>query len=133
MSDTWRTVWRGIAPLLSTAGLEALAQALADDDPRLIQGWTVDPGFAPTSQPVTRACPVGYCGWQGEGLTTVVEVLDYFQEKCEQAAARLNEPAVMRWFASGWWDYHDRGYVFRELLPEVTRELTLRACEQRTS
>ncbi len=41
MPERWQEVWhRGIAPQLSDAGLEALAVALRDDDPRLQQGAT---------------------------------------------------------------------------------------------
>ena len=35
--EAWRKVWReGLAPLLPTAGLEALAIALAADDPAVL-------------------------------------------------------------------------------------------------
>ena len=42
--DSWRKVWRdGLAPLISTEGLEALRTALCDDDARLLQGATTTP------------------------------------------------------------------------------------------
>jgi hypothetical protein len=140
--ETWRTVWRAVAPLLPTAGLEALAQALADDDSRLVQGRTVV-GRSPLmtaadfahrrDTPIHGACPVGYCGWQADLLMSVGEVADYFQRVSEAADKALAEPGVLCHFTARWWDCHDRGHVFRELLPEVQRELTLRQCEQRTS
>ena len=42
--ESWRKVWReGFAPVLSTAGLQALRKALTADDTRLIQGSTSSP------------------------------------------------------------------------------------------
>src|SRR5712692_10367123 len=42
--ESWRKVWReGLAPLLSTNGLEALRQALVTDDAQLLQGATTTP------------------------------------------------------------------------------------------
>ena len=39
--ESWRMVWReGFAPVLSTAGLLALREALLSDDARLSQGST---------------------------------------------------------------------------------------------
>ena len=38
-SDAWRRAWRvGIAPQISSSGLNVLARALEKDDPRLLQG-----------------------------------------------------------------------------------------------
>jgi hypothetical protein len=137
VSEPWRTVWRGVAPLLPTAGLEALREALADDDPRLIQGGISAPfTFCEQSRaasPVEAACPVGYCGWHGEPLGTVGEVLSYFDRISEQADKLLHETDVLRWFTFRFWDHYSRGHVFRELLPEVERELVLRQCEQATT
>ena len=42
--ELWQIVWRkGVAPQLSVKGLQALAKALANDDPRLITGGTTQP------------------------------------------------------------------------------------------
>jgi hypothetical protein len=79
--QTWQKVWReGIAPSLSTAALVALERALVRDDPRLIQGETCTPPpvQAVRDWPVEGACLVGYCGWQGDGLSTAAEVEEYF-------------------------------------------------------
>ncbi len=75
--ESWRKVWRtAIGPYLSTAGLEALRQALVTDDPRLIQHHTCEPVGLMCLQdfPVEKACALGYAAWQGDGLETVGEV-----------------------------------------------------------
>jgi hypothetical protein len=57
--EYWRQVWRkGVAPLMPTKGLEALAIALENDDPRLIQGHTTSPPPLQSVQgwPVEAAC-----------------------------------------------------------------------------
>lgn len=72
--ESWRSVWRfGFAPILSTAGLTALAAALEADDWRLTQGSTTTPPPLMCVQdwPVEAACALGYCGWMGDGLDTV--------------------------------------------------------------
>src|SRR6266511_3011955 len=64
--ESWRKVWRdGLAPLLSTEGLEALRRALESDDARLLQGATTTPPPLQCVQdwPVEAACGVGFCGW----------------------------------------------------------------------
>jgi hypothetical protein len=123
--ESWRTVWReGFAPSLSTAGLEALRNALAADDPRLTQGSTTTPPPLMCVQdwPVEAACALGYCGWQGEGLRTVGEVEEYFAKCCFEADQRLGEPAACRWFLN-WYDDCPRDEMRRELLAEVERSL----------
>ena len=72
--ESWRKVWReGLAPQISTAGLEALRSGLLTDDARLLQSVTTSP--PPLScvrdWPVDGACGLGWCGWQGDGLETV--------------------------------------------------------------
>ena len=72
--ESWRKVWRdGLAPLISTEGLEALRTALCNDDARLLQGATTTPPPLQCVQdwPVEAACVLGFCGWQGDGLETV--------------------------------------------------------------
>jgi hypothetical protein len=124
----WRKVWRdGFAGGISTPGLESLRRALASDDGRLTQGSTTSP---PPMQcvlewPAEGACAVGYCGWQGDGLSTVGEVEEYFARACYEADCRLGEPAACRWFLN-WYDDTPRDLMRRLLLAEVTRELALR-------
>ena len=123
--DSWRKVWRdGLAPLISTEGLEALRTALASDDARLLQGATTTP---PPLQcvldwPVEGACALGYCGWQGDGLESVGEVEEFFARACFEADQRLGEPAACRWFLN-WFDDTPRGELKRHLLPEIERSL----------
>ena len=104
--ESWRTVWRdGLAPLISTAGLEALRTALSNDDARLLQGATTTPTPLQCVQdwPVEAACALGYCGWQGEGLESVAEVEEYFARVCFEVDQALGEPAACRWFLN-WFD-----------------------------
>jgi hypothetical protein len=126
-----------MAPLLSTSGLEALAQALTNDDARLLQGATTSPPPLQCVQdwPVEAACSVGFCGWQGDGLETVAEVEEYFASVCFEVDQRLGEPASCRWFLN-WFDETPREEMRRELLAEVKRVLAERhttAPEQKTT
>ena len=126
--ETWRQVWReGVAPQLSTAGLEALQKALQADDERLLQGATTSP---PPLQcvrdwAVEGACVIGYCGWQGDGLETVAEVEEFFARMCFEIDQQLGEPAACRWFLN-WFDDTPRDEMRRELLIEVQRALAQR-------
>src|SRR5438105_3101970 len=84
--EPWRRVWRdGLAPQLSIRALQALRDALAEDDPCLIQGGTTTPPplLSVADWPVEEACLIAYCGWRGEGLKTVAEVEEYFADKCQ--------------------------------------------------
>src|SRR5436189_1332669 len=126
--DSWQIVWReGLAPLLSTAGLEALRQALVADDVRLLQGATTTPPPLQCVQdwPVEAACVLGYCGWQGDSLETVAEVEEFFARACFEADQRLGEPAACRWFLN-WFDDTAREEVRQLLLAEVNHALAER-------
>ena len=126
--ESWRKVWReGLAPQLSSPGLEALRRALLTDDARLLQGATTTPPPLQCVQdwPVEAACVLGYCGWQGDGLETVAEVEEYFARACFEADQRLGEPAACRWFLN-WYDDTSREEVRRELLAEVNEVLAQR-------
>lgn len=140
--DLWRRVaWReGFAPLLSTPGLKALRQALTSDDARLLQGATTAPPRPPGRQdcPAKAACAVGYCGWLGDGLTTVAEVEKYFARMCLEVDQRLGievdqrpgKEAGCQWFLN-WYDETPRGEMRRLLLAEVNRALAQRRSEER--
>jgi len=126
--ESWRKVWRdGFAPILPTAGLEALREALATDDPRLAQGSTTTPPplLCVQDWPVEAACALGFCGWQGEGLVSVGEVDEFFARACFEADQRLGEPAACRWFLN-WFDDTPRDRMRCELLAEVEWALTSR-------
>jgi hypothetical protein len=126
--ESWRKVWReGLAPQLSTEGLDALAAALANDDPRLLQGATTTPPPLQCVQdwPVEAACALSYCGWQGDHLESVAEVEGFFAELCFEADQRLGEPAACRWFLN-WYDETPRQQMCRLLLEEVRLALAWR-------
>ena len=126
--ESWRKVWReGFAPMLSTAGLQALRKALATDDGRLLQGATTSPPPMMCVQdwPVEATCAVGFCAWQGEGLTTVGEVEEYFARACFEADQRLGEPAACRYFLN-WFDDTPREQMRRLFLEEINAVLAQR-------
>jgi hypothetical protein len=123
--ESWRKVWReGLAPQLSLKELDALRRALLEDDPRLLQGATTTPPPLQCVQdwPVEKACALGYCGWQGDGLETVAEVEEFFARVCCEADLRLGEPAACRWFLN-WFDDTPRGEMRNLFLAEVNRSL----------
>lgn len=126
--EKWRRVWReGLACHLSKAGLQALQQALIQDDPRLLQGTTCYPPLldALRDREVEGTCGIGFCGWQGEGLQRVGQVEEYFQRICDAADGVFNEPAACRYFLN-WFDDTPREEMRRELLLEVTHALSER-------
>jgi hypothetical protein len=126
--ETWRRVWRdGFAPVFSTACLEALWHALRNDDARLLQGATSSPPplRRHSDLPVSGCCSIGWCGWQGEKLTTVAEVEEFFARSCYEADQRLGEPGGCRWFLN-WYDDSPRQEMRLELLAEVERALEQR-------
>ncbi len=130
--ESWRKVWReGLAPQISTAGLEALRSALLNDDPRLLQSATTSPPPLQCVQdwPVDGACGLGYCGWQGDGLETVAEVEEYFARSCFECDQLLGEPAACRWFLN-WFDETPREEMRQLLLAEVSRSLAQRLSEK---
>lgn len=129
MTQAWQKVWReGLSPSISLKGLLALAEALRNNDPRLTQGSTTTPPPLMCVQdwPVEAACALGFCGWQGDGLTTVGEVEEFFAKCCFEADERLGEPAACRWFLN-FWDDTPRPECFRLVLQEVDDELAKRA------
>jgi hypothetical protein len=98
----------------------ALKRTLQQDDPALIQGATTDPPPLQAVQdwPVEAACAVAYAGWQGEGLTTIGEVEDFFAQICFGADKALGEPAGCRWFLN-WFDETPRAQMRFALLAEI--------------
>ncbi len=132
--EAWRRVWRdAVAPLLSDESLIALRKGLQTDDKRLIQGATTNPPPLMCVQDwdVEGACPIGYCGWQGDGLETVGEVEEYFARMCFSIDGKLGEPAGVRYFLN-WTDETPRGEMISQLLPEVEMAIKdrERACSQ---
>jgi hypothetical protein len=126
--ESWRKVWReGLVPVLSTASLQVLQQALIRDDARLLQGATTAPPPLQCVQdwPVEAACVLGFCGWQGEDLETVAEVEEFFARICFEVDQRLGESAACRWFLN-WFDETPRDEMRQELLAEVNHVLAQR-------
>ena len=127
--ESWRKVWRdGFVPILSTAALTALREALLSDDPRLVQGATTVPPPMQCVQdwPAEGACLVAFGGWQGEHLETVGEVEEFFARCCFEADQRIGEPAACRHLLN-FFDDRPRPEAIRELLAEVDRVLMDRA------
>lgn len=126
--ESWRTVWRvGLAPTLSVAGLEALRDALRDDDKRLLQGATTQPPPLMLVQdwPCEGGCAVSLPGWLGDGLETVGEVEEHFARSCFECDQLTGDPGSVRWFLN-WYDDTPRPEVRRELLAEVEKALSER-------
>jgi hypothetical protein len=126
--EKWINVWRnGLAPLLSTTGMEALRQALARDDARLIQHATCNPPPSEIfeGEAVEGACALGFCAWQGDGMETVGQVEDFFIRTCTEADEALGEPAACRFFLN-WFDDTPRLQMRRALLREINRTLNQR-------
>lgn len=123
--ESWRQVWRdGFVPLLSIKHLEALRDAVRDDDARLTQGSTTTPPplMCVKDWPCEAACLLGYCGWQADGLETVGEVEHFFAEACFKADQLLGEPAACRWLLN-WFDDTPRQQMRHELLAEISLAL----------
>jgi hypothetical protein len=121
LPQAWQHAFRkGIVPALSTAGLEALRDALATDDKHLIQNSTTFPPplDAVHDQPVEGGCALAFAWWKGLNLVTVGEVELAFTMACSQADERLGEPAAVRWFLN-WYDDAPRDFMRHQLLAEV--------------
>src|SRR5205814_1059844 len=118
----------GIAPIISTAGLLALKEALENNDPALIQGATTVPPPLQSIQdwPVEAACPLSLTGWRGEHFRTVGQVEEYFARVCYYAGERLGDSSGARWFLN-WVDDTPREQMRQELLAEVVGTLAGRS------
>ena len=127
--QSWQHVLRnGLFPLLSPEVLLVLRDAVKADAPNLCQGaTTVPPPLKCVSTwPVEAACPIGYCGWQGEGLQTVGEVEAFFAQICYHIDQAIGEPTGCRMLLN-WLDETPRPEMLALLLPELDAELTRRA------
>ena len=126
--NSWQKVFRdGIAPQLSTPGLDELHKALRRNDPALLQGQTTDPLPCPKNDPcpVAAACPIALAGWRGQRLRSVAEVEEFFAQVLCQAGNALGDPAAGRPFFQ-FADTADRQTFLRELRAEVIRALAER-------
>lgn len=132
--EPWRQCWRlGFAPHLPTKGLEALAKALREDDPALIQGESVRPNvpFDGTPKRATGACAVAYCAWSR--TTRRGDMILELEQKFADICARVDNsfeylPSTRRFL--NWYDRTPRDEMRAELLPEVEMELESRIFRQ---
>lgn len=117
--EPWRKVWQeGIAPMVSLQMLESLAEALDQDDPRLVTGQTCLPlpTLDNTDRPAAGVCPIGWLGWC-QGLGTVGDVVDFFAAFCCELDERLGGEASLDFVR--WVDSSPRDVVRAELLAEI--------------
>ncbi len=125
MAERWQEVFRrGLAPLLSTRALTALQVALASDDRRLIQGNTIEPTAAELG-PVRAACPISWCGWQGEAIQAYSGVCEFFAKTCNDINRRLGDSGACAPFLN-FVDETPRMEMLAALLPEVDAALAER-------
>ncbi len=125
----WKLTFRlGFAPAMTDAALIALADGLRTDDKRLVQGATTVPPplMCVRAWPCEAACAIGFAGWIGEGLKTVVEVEEFFAAACFSCDERLGEIAACRTWLN-FWDDTPRAKAFPMLLEEIE---TIRAARQ---
>lgn len=123
----WVEVWRHhVAPRLPALGLVALAAALREDDPRIVQEVNAMPDRGYRGEPdwrhhgVRAACPLCFAGWHGEGLATVGEVEDWFGGLA--GAVNDGRPDALSWLLA-WIDETERPAMLAGLLAEVEREI----------
>src|SRR5262245_20589735 len=69
--DWQRVLVDGFFPLMPTAGLQALAQALRENDPELLQEQTTSGDYLGSPE---GACMIAYPFWKSDGIETVVEL-----------------------------------------------------------
>lgn len=122
--ERWVFVFRhGVSPCLSDDALQALGEALFNDDPRLVQGMTVCPPPLTVFEqfPPEGGCALGYAGWQGDGLNTVQEVAEFVGEVCSTCDATIGEVGGCRWLLR-WFDETPRDEMRTALLGEVRLE-----------
>lgn len=132
--QTWQRIWReGIAPQLPATGLEALARALEQDSPELLQTATVlPPPIQPMAQaPVEACCALAFAIWKGDQLDTVQALDEGFGRLCEEVGKQLGDPDAAGLFFR-WFDDAPRPRMRTELLAEVNAELDRRRDSTRT-
>lgn len=126
----WEYAFRvGVAPSLSTPGLQALARGLKSNDPRILQAAVTAPrlGYSGVNahRPVEGADVVAYAAWQGDGLTTIGACDAYSAHVFADADTRLGYPGASGDFWQ-WFDDTPRDEVLPDLLRVVTAILVER-------
>ena len=119
--ESWRKVWRdGIAPQLTDAGLEALAQALETDAPELLQGATTSPPPLACVQdwPVEAACPVGYAGFHANGRVSFPWCRPGYEDQAkplfEAVLTAMRQRRMPLAFAAYRGDWPEQGRFFQQ-------------------
>lgn len=75
---TWQEAWRTLQQQFKTKGLTALAAALRSEDDTVLRCETAA-SRSSEDDTCVAACPIGYCGWQGEDLKTSGQVERFFE------------------------------------------------------
>jgi hypothetical protein len=125
LTDEARRVWAdGFAPLLPAGGLRRLLDALADDDPKLVQGAMCSPPPLMTTQdwPVEAADAVAYCFW-AEGADTVGDVGKHFARTCYEVDKLLGGSSC--WLVLSLWDDLPRHKARAFFIPLVADALVV--------
>lgn len=122
--EKWRQAWReGIAPCLLDEELQALRDALATNDPALIQGCTAHSD--PRTGCLEGGCAIGLAAWRGRGLRTMAEADRAFTATFDAAEVRLASTVLdlsPQEFVD-WFDLQPMEEVRPALLAEVERAL----------
>ena len=128
MIEAWRKAFReGVAPNLSEHHLEVLRDGLVSDDPDIIQGSTTFPlpAFCTKDTPVQKACALAYCGWKGDGHSTVELAEDFFVRIVFSAHRSLGGETLVGHFLNAF-DKWPRPVMLENLLGEVERAISQR-------
>lgn len=123
----WREYFRrGLAPLLCTEALAALAAALAGDDCRVLQGMTIMPpaGEIFGQETPDAGCALAYALWRtpGNEHITVIELEQLWVRLLLDADVRLGRAGASRDFLR-WYDGAERPAMRILLAAEIEREL----------
>lgn len=126
----WQRAWRqGIAPQLTTEGLQGLQKALQENNPALITGATTFPPplHCVADWPVQGCCPLCWLLLDGKNPheVSVGQLEERFAQACCRADQLLGEPAAVRYFLNEV-DEWTREELRQNLLPEVDLALTQR-------
>lgn len=131
LPEPWRVAWRdGIQPQISLFALHALRDALATNDPHLMQGvvcqdmTTWRGRFPDEPSRGLCACAIGYAGL-ASGAKTVGAVEEWFNDVVQAADYNLDKNGGHLAFLD-WFDAESREEVFTELLGEVEEEIERR-------
>jgi hypothetical protein len=136
-THTWQECFRAWAPHAPLPGLVALAEALRSDDPALVQehtavprpSWAAEDAASippPGDIPCKGACAIGYVGWRGEALGSILDVEDWFNEACKLIDSTTRESCACRHLIR-FWDDTERNQARRQLLPVVEEAIRARS------